>query len=543
MGFLDVKVNPATIDPLVAGKITTPGTAVATALNAGYGPAAQAESVELKSAFQPSITLSSYYGNYGNGDDQAAVTNALDDAKQRGGAKVVIPSGYNPVVQQLVLARGIEFCSNGNFQTFGRDGNVSRIIQASGVNDATIVFDNDVLTQYGAARPFIGPLAIHDLVFSKPAGAGGHHIAVRTQDGREAKIQDYSTFERLGFRGGSGSGIYINGGSPVVLKNMAGIGLGGYVVEMVDLGRDTIHGDIHQVSISNISGDACMGYALDNYGAVILLKGTMAHTVQTFRDIKSEFRVRYPSDGGDPAETPQAEKKMGNYHALILDNCQSSVIASGVGHIATGDTVTTPQTRRPGAAILIKGANRPKLSFEGVKIRVTAAQTVGAMPGSVRDEVSASPIDIPIDSSAGSYATTLDRRDIAASSSGTRWVKGTPGQAFPSVASPLESLGGTTPSRSWWESDADADEKLWSATASSGNYSIRTHTDTGSAGVLAMEMLRTGTDVTETRFAKKVSGQEFEALSAVGGLVLKSANGTRYRVQVSDAGALTITAA
>jgi lysophospholipase L1-like esterase len=40
MGFLDVKVNPANLDPLVAGKITTPGTAVATALSATYASAA-----------------------------------------------------------------------------------------------------------------------------------------------------------------------------------------------------------------------------------------------------------------------------------------------------------------------------------------------------------------------------------------------------------------------------------------------------------------------------------------------------------------------
>lgn len=492
-------------------------------------------------SYLPTVTLSSYYGSYGAGDDQTAFENALDALYQQGGGTLVVPSGYNPVVEQLVLADNIELRGSTYWSTFGRSGNVARIIQASGVNVDTVVFDNAIDAQYGAARPFIGPLAIRDLVFSKPAGALGHHINVRTEDGREAKIQDFSTFERLGFRGGAGSGMNINGGSPVILKNMAGIGLGGYVVELVDLGRDGIHGDIHQVSASNISGDACMGYSADNYGAVILLKGTVAHTVQTFRDIKSEFRVRLPSDGGDADGTAQELKKMGNYHALILDNCQSSVVVSGVGHIATGDTATTPQLRRPGAAILLRGANRPRLSFEGVKVRVTAAQTVGAMPGSVRDEVSVSPIDVPIDSSAGSYSTTIDRRDIAASSSGTRWVKGVPGQAFPSVASPLDSLGGATPTRALWESDADADEKLWSQVASGGNLSIRTHTDTGAAGILAMEMVRVGTDVTETKFNKKVTAAEFEATSATGGIILKSANGTRFRVTATDDGSLSLT--
>lgn len=367
---------------VLSATYATPSTAAATA---EAKDVARAE-FEARSKF-PSITLSSYYGSYGSGDDQTAVANALDDAKQRGGAKVVIPSGYNPVVQQIVLARGIELCSNGYFQTFGRDGNVSRIIQASGVNDATVVFDNDVLTQYGATRPFIGPLAIHDLVFSKPAGAGGHHIAVRTQDGREAKVQDFTTFERLGFRGGGGSGFYANGGSPIRINKFAGIGLGGYVVELVDLRRDTTHGDIHQVSVVDVSGDACMGYATDGYGATVLIKGTMAHTIQTLRDIKSEYRPRYPSDGGDPAETPQASKKMGNFHAVILEDCESSIDISGVGHIATGNTATTPQLRRPGAAIMVKGTKRPDLTWSGVKVRVTAAQTEGAMPSDVRDDV------------------------------------------------------------------------------------------------------------------------------------------------------------
>lgn len=495
-------------------------------------------SIAAKRSFLPTVTLSSYYGSYGAGNDQAAFENALDALNQQGGGTLVIPSGYNPVVQQLVLGDNIELRGSTYWSTFGRSGNVARIIQASGVNDDTVVFDNAVLDQYGAARPFIGPLSIRDLVFSKPAGALGHHINVRTQDGREAKVQDFSTFERLGFRGGAGSGMNINGGSPIILKNMAGIGLGGYVVELVDLGRDTTHGDIHQVSAANISGDACMGYSADNYGAVILLKGTVAHTVQTFRDIKSEFRVRYPSDGGDPDNTTQSLKKMGNFHALILENCQSSVIASGVGHIATGNTATTPQTRRPGAAILIKGTVRPRLSFEGVKIRVTAAQTTGAMPGSVRDEVSATPVDVPMEASAGSYATTVDRRDLAASGSNTRWVKGVPGQAFPSVASPLDSLGGTTPTRALWEEDADLNEKLWSQVASAGNFTIRTHNDDGTPGILAMEMIRNGTDITETKFNKKVTAAEFESTASTGGIILKSPDGSRWRTTIDNNGAI-----
>lgn len=342
---------------------------------------------DARRRFMPSIVLNSYYGSYGNGDDQEAFEAAFDHAKQLGGAKVVIPSGYNPVVQQLVLARGIELCSNGYFQTFGRDGNVSRIIQAPGVNDDTVVFDNDVLTQYGASRPFVGPLAIHDLVFSKPAGAGGHHIAVRTEDGREAKIQDFTTLERLGFRGGGGSGIYVNGGSPIRLYKLAGIGLGGYVVEMVDLRRDINHGDIHQVSVIDVSGDACMGYQETGYGATVLLKGTMAHTTQSFRDIKSEYRVRYPSDGGDPESTPQENKKRGNFHAIILEDCESSIEISGVGHIATGSTATTEQPQRPGHAVMIKGTKRPDLSWRAVRCRVTPAQTIGVLPADVRDDV------------------------------------------------------------------------------------------------------------------------------------------------------------
>lgn len=388
-------VTEAAVDGHIADKVSDPTSAAHAALSATYATPAtvnaavapKIDAAEAQRKFVPSITLSSYYGNYGNGNDQAAFEAAFDHAKQLGGARVVVPSGYNPVVQQLVAFRGLELCSNGYFQTFGRDGNVSRIIQASGVNDATVVFDNDVLTQYGATRPFIGPLAIHDLVFSKPAGAGGHHIAVRTQDGREAKVQDFTTFERLGFRGGNGSGFYANGGSPIRINKFAGIGLGGYVVELVDFHRDTTHGDIHQVSIVDVSGDACMGYATDGYGATVLIKGTMGHTIQTLRDIKSEYRVRYPSDGGDPAETPQASKKMGNFHAVILEDCESSIDISGIGHIATGNTATTPQLRRPGAAIMVKGAKRPDLTWSGVRTRVTAAQTEGAIPPEVRDDV------------------------------------------------------------------------------------------------------------------------------------------------------------
>ncbi|WP_324644842.1 hypothetical protein [Pseudarthrobacter sp. LT1] len=57
MGFLDPKVMPGNLDPLMAGKINTPGSATATALSATYAPKGLETAVAGKADAADSLTI------------------------------------------------------------------------------------------------------------------------------------------------------------------------------------------------------------------------------------------------------------------------------------------------------------------------------------------------------------------------------------------------------------------------------------------------------------------------------------------------------
>lgn len=338
-----------------------------------------------KHSVTPTFTVDTYYGGtLGAGDDTTCIQNTIDACyEEQGGGIVVVPSrgtqGFYRA-QQLVIPPYVHLKGMGwQSQGGGSNGAIAKLWQLGGVNDDFIVFTD---TDEANTWPWAGPASITDLVLRGPASLGataGHGINFRTDTGKICGFQDNITLERLFIRGFAGSGIYIAKGSPVVLQDIRSAWNGRYGVEIEDNGGGGNNGMIHEVLLHNISGDGNMGGLSDDGGATVYLKGLKGNAAAVYMSgIKSEFGYRSTGDGGDGTV-------MGNRNAIIIENCSCPIALAGVGHIASG---ATSQTRKPGNAVQIKGANRPNLTWSGIGIRnQIATQTVGADPYYVYDEV------------------------------------------------------------------------------------------------------------------------------------------------------------
>lgn len=301
----------------------------------------------------PTFRLSKYYGPFGAGDDTTALQNTIDAAVQAGGGRVVIPWRFGTWVtaQQVVVPKNVAL-TGGNWGAFS-----GRLRQLSGVNDDFVIFDDN---GDAGSQPWIGPAQLYNLSLQGAVGAtSGHGIAVRTPDGRPAKIQDLSTIEKVAAMGFAKSGLYAPGGGPIIIRDFVGLMNGGYGIEIVDLSTSFEYGNTGHIELHSISGDANMGYLSDSGGAVVYVNGHRGIYSLLINGVKSEYRKRLSAYGGDNTH-------MGNRHAIILENCSSSIDIAGVSHIASYG-----QTRKPDAPILIKGTSVPNLTWRGISIRGT----------------------------------------------------------------------------------------------------------------------------------------------------------------------------
>lgn len=334
----------------------------------------------------PIFVVDTYYGGeLGEGDDTNCIQKTLDACSEMGGGVVILPphndtwtssGGPYYYYQQLVMPKWVHFAGMG-WHSFAAAGLISRMRQLTGVNDDSIIFNayDDALT-----TPFVGPFGISDMVLRGADDAtAGHAISFRASDGRKVGMMDNSVIERMEFRGFAESGIYCRAASPMSISDVHGIYNGRYVVEIEDENAAGYgdFGQIHQVLLRNISGDANMGGGADASGATIYLNGLREDkAVVTIQGLKSEYRIRSESDSGDGVQ-------MGNLHALLIENCGCPITVTGVKHIATGS-----QTRKPGNVIQVLGAAMPNLTWSAVDVRKdVAAQTVGDEPALVYDAV------------------------------------------------------------------------------------------------------------------------------------------------------------
>lgn len=354
-------------------------TAVQTALD---------EKATERLAFPVFVVSDFYGGTLGEGDDTTCIQNTLDAANVAGGGVVILPprSGYIYQASQLVIPRFVRF-SGGSAHTFGANAAVARLAQIPGVNDDFIIFNDN---GDASTRPFVGPFGITDLSLRGALGSGatsGHGIALRVPDGRVAGMQDFSVIERVGLRGFPESGIYATKGSPLRLSHITTLCNGGYGIEIEDPGTEPSSGSIHELSLKVISGDGNMGYQSDGGGATVYLKGLPLNRASVTLDvIKSEFSYLSPLDGGDNVV-------MGNYNAVIIDDCACPINITGVEHIAKA---ATGQDRKPGNAIQIVGPSKPDLLWSSVTIRRDHPnQVIGSDPYLVYDAISARGTNIP----------------------------------------------------------------------------------------------------------------------------------------------------
>lgn len=370
-----VLTRRAVVPALAIGAVGVAGACDAKRPEAASDDAPEKRGTE-QSAFPFLVVSTRYGGTLGDGDDQQCIQNTLDAANAEGGGIVVLPprpDGYVYRYSQLVIPRWVHFRGSG-WYSFGADASQGRLQQLPGINDDSIVFSD---SGDDSVRPFAGPFGLTDIVLrGAPGSTSGHAISLRTSDGRIAGLQDLTSIERIQIRGFAGSGVYVRKGSPVRLRDITTLWNGGFGVEVEDTGVDVSTGSVHEVTLETISGDGNMGYQPDGGGATVVLKHLSARRASVvLRTIKSEYRIRPSEDSGD-------DTSMGNFNAVVIENCACPVTVIGVMHIASG-----PQNRRPGNAIQIKGPARPDLVWLSVAVRDDhPTQTVGNMPYRVFDE-------------------------------------------------------------------------------------------------------------------------------------------------------------
>lgn len=300
------------------------------------------------------------FGAVGDGaaDDTAVFQSCIDSASASGGCVVNVPNGRY-VVSQLVMKPNV-YLRGESFHAFGGQAErASTLIQKPGTGLDLIRFTESSTPGWAA------PFGLSDLVLvGDTSAATGRGIALVSPAGADLRIQDVSTLERIMVRRFAGDGIYIPGGGPIVLSNIATMFNGGYGLRIA---APALNSNVLQsVSIINFSGDGNSG------GAAIRFENIGADYSHSLFGIKSEQRAN--TDRGGAMAQP---------HVLEFHNCAHDVAIHGMQHISSGLNTT-----KPGDAISITGVVRPRIAWVAAKVRVLDTQIVGADPVLIRDAVS-----------------------------------------------------------------------------------------------------------------------------------------------------------
>lgn len=455
------------------------------------------------------------FGAVGDGltNDTVAVQACIDAAASDGSNRSRVHfSAKEYAVTGIVGRKGTSLVGSG-IGGFGTAGTArgTKIKQISGQTCSVVRYDEPVSAN---GRTYAGPFLIEHMEIVGSPTSTGFGLDFTTPDGRACCIQDTTAIRNLMIRGCSLGGIrFPQGAFPLHVADVNCLYNGGPGITY----ERGINGSSQAIHFDNISGDG-------NVGGLIYIDDNNAPGAGEFliTNLKSEKRVN--AAYGNVAQQD---------NAIVLYNTRQPVTLINCNHYASDDTgiVPGPMVKATGTSTI-----SPTLKWMGT-VLVVGART--GTPLILDDQIAG--IKIPSTVIHGEYAQSRDSRKLSAGNSLDLF--GAPQYALPSVGSNALGVSGSTPQVFLYETDAAPNAKLWSWTASGGSLSLRTHTDSGTAGILAIELARSASNVPTIKMNNSaLEAATLESTSNAGSVVIKSPNGTRHRIQVTDAGALVVTA-
>lgn len=456
------------------------------------------------------------FGAVGDGvtDDTVAVQSGIDAINAQGGGTLFFPPGTY-MLTQIVWKKGVylQGAGVGGFGTIDTP-KATRLQQITGQNVSLIIYSEPVATN---GRYYAGPCGIShmEITASGAVSSFGFGIDLTDSSGNAHSVQDTFTIHNVTISRFPSGGIrFPQGAFPLHVKDINCLWNGGPGITYI---RGAL-GSTQAVHFDNISGDGNVGSLIyiddnNNVGAGEFL----------ITNLKSERRDNSFYGGGGAQQN----------NAIHLYNVRNPVTVINCNHYSS-----SADNAVPGAVIKATSSSTvpPKIKWIGVLHVTISGQTGTAL---VLDDAVGN-VQVPASVINGEYSQTREVRKISTGSSNDTF--GIQTSIKPSVASNSIGVSGTTPVIFLNETDADVSEKFWSLLASGGNLSIRTHADDGSAGVLAIEIIRNGTTISEVKATGSFVGTTLEANTSSGSLILRSPGGTRYRVTVDNAGAISTTA-
>jgi hypothetical protein len=434
------------------------------------------------------------FGAVGDGvtDDTAAIQAALNQAKTTR-QSVYIPAGKYSITQ-IALPSGIEVYGDG----IGGYGSLSTsypydatlLFQNVGVNDDAIVFDCPF--QSGQWRYFHS--YVHDFVLLKLGttdtignGISARQVGLdRTVDANHVLINGVTVFERLLVRGFPENGIYFRRGAvPLYCNELDFIFNKGYGLRLDGTNYS------QNIVFRNIAGDG------NTAGATIYIASTSADGQVTIDGLYGEYRSDNPygnTSGFNGAQPHGVEiGDFGSNASVYIANAtQQSIVANEASEAVIYVNTTT-------------AAKTPKITFNTCVLTDQTAATGGK--NVLLDNRTGTTIPPAIPS--GQYNLNssgyIVQTSMGYGSFGGNFVR-------PFVGDTGVQAYGITPTVSWYESDAAADEKGWLFGPSSGSLYLRTFSDDGFAANIALQIFRTGNAVTSFQFNK--------AITPSGGMIL-----------------------
>ena len=439
------------------------------------------------------------FGAVGDGvtDDTAAVQAALTYAGSipLNTKRVYAPSG-NYLIDTVYIPDGVVLFGDGISETTART--LTRFTQKSSVDVFRFIPHNSGGKNYWLGR--ISNIAI----FGNVTFASGWGIAFRDYLNATVSMQDKSCIEDVVIRRCPSGGIEVpNSGLPFVFQRIKLLWNNGPGIKITSL-----YANQHQsITLSDISGDG-------NTDGLISLNNLDDHGSVNIINLKSEAKINTDYSGTITAQQ----------NPIMLTSCNGTPInIIGATHICS--TPSGSFYEKPGSLIKITNANFPKIFWSGVAIRIRVGD-IGTDPSIVEY---GSTVAIPYTLTHGFFGNE-DALHIGTSSDITSCFGVTNTYNAKSVEGPAFQVAGVTPAISLYETDAEIDSKMWLVTASGGEMSIRTISDSGATQLILAKFDRSKLTVGANSSAVyfRLNGTSTTTVGATGAATVLPANPVGY---------------
>jgi hypothetical protein len=280
---------------------------------------------------------SKWFGAKGDGitDDTTAIQKWLDVSAAAN--KPAIANNGNYLVETIYIPYGIDMRGSG-------------FLEASNLEKTTFTqkTTNDVFRLNGNLNTgfywFFGKLS-NFRIYGNTASTTGIGLHCMDASNNKVLLQDVTVIEDLVVRGMGSDGICNYGAMPAIFNRLKLLFNNGAGIHFVHY--DQFLG----VALHNISGDG---------NSYLLQFDSLTETDNvSIVNLKSENRTD-PSHGNTDKQ----------FNAIYFNNCAGTYNIDGANHISSVLTAGSPT--KPGALILIAGANKPHITWRGVNTKVVS---------------------------------------------------------------------------------------------------------------------------------------------------------------------------